>query len=108
MSDKLRDELFKLGHILPSTDEELEELDKVIKKKDMPKLPEIFSSPSKLIMEESKVVSFDPRNKGSDLDQYEPMARVARDGKEIPTEVLARMEQDRLDSEAKQNEQRDR
>ena len=96
MADKLRNELFKIGHILPETDEEINEFDKIIKKKELPKLPEIFSSPSELIKEGRPIIkTLNP------IINNEAMARVAREGKEIPPNIIEQMKIDRANAEEK-------
>lgn len=98
MADKLRDELFKIGHILPETDEEINEFDKIIKKKELPKLPEIFNTPSELLKEGRPII----KTLRTEINN-EPMARVAREGKEIPPNIIEQMRKDRADAEEKKS-----
>ncbi|MEW2922981.1 hypothetical protein AB1A65_16030 [Muricauda sp. ANG21] len=102
-NNKFRTALFKIGHILPETTQEIEEFDKIISDKDLPNLPNIFDNPSQIVKQGKSILKSNPEP--LEMNQEETnklMAQAAREGKkEVSQEIKDKMAKDRRDAKKK-------
>lgn len=101
---KFRTALFKIGQIIPESTEEIEEFEKIINEKDLPDLPDIFGTPSKIVQQGKFSPTYRDSSVNDDqLDANHQMARAAREGSKsaFPKEISDKMKKDRLDAEDK-------
>jgi hypothetical protein len=101
ISKKLKKAMFQAGHLPPENEEELAIFDIVIKKKDLPKLPELFNNPMNIIRNGAKL----NKNLSQDAKAPHNYAMAAREGvKSIAQEVLDKMRNDRENAETKKSD----
>jgi hypothetical protein len=91
--------LKSLGYAFPETDEQMAVFEKRVS---MQSLPEEFQSPDFVFNNERKtiVVSFqNPINEAAESN----WAIAARDGKDLPNDILNKMKQDKANARSKRN-----
>ena len=101
ISKKLKKAMFLAGHLPPENEEEVAIFESLIKKKDLPKLPEEFNNPMNIIRNGVKL----NMNLSQVLNFPTTYAMAAREGvKSIAQEVLDKMRIDRENAEKKKSD----
>jgi len=91
--------LKSLGYAFPETDEQMTAFEKRIGTNS---LPEEFQSPEFVFKNERKIPSFSINNDVNETAEKN-WAIAARDGKDIPNDILAKMKTDRENARLKRN-----
>lgn len=99
VDDSFHSALKKFGYVFPETEEELEHLKATVSRKKI-QIPDELNDPFQ-ILKKGKVTTLNSFNVSEDQEIEENLAMAAREGKEIPEDILSQMEQDRKDAEEK-------
>lgn len=102
LSNNLKKALFDIGRLIPENEEQIELFEKLTKKDKLPKLPDVFNTPSEIAKMKGNFLSKKDNISHIQNITNEGMARAAREGKkELPLDILRKMKLDRDNAQNK-------